>query len=306
MISHSKPWCAVLGLSQALLFAANVAAYPVDYSDGTKRADAGEERGVLGEPAANDAKAVSFADALLREQRDAPASVWVDAQPDADTSGDFARAEEPNPLARALRAVVNVNARRNAASSPPLTGQVVDQPVGSQIGEDFSAALLKLEASLAGVVTQALDARVDDQGRVTFSLAGIDGFQVTAAEGEVSFGHGGASVVVARQSPTPLERRIAALDASGSPQGLAGRGRSLTQEFFDLVFEIFQYPLTWLVIVLLLVGQVALLIARFRNRHRSHRHRRRSHSTQTQPTVKRTRHRIRIKRVRSTAQPQEL
>ncbi|WP_313953476.1 hypothetical protein [Accumulibacter sp.] len=305
MISHFKPWGAVACWSQALLFAANVAAHPVDYSDGTKHADAGEERGVLGEPAANDAKGVGFADALLREQRDAPAALLVDAQPDADSSGAFAGAGEPSPLARALRAVVNVNARRNAAWSPPQPGQVVDQPAGAQSGEDLSAALLKLEESLAGVVTQALDARVDEQGRVTFSMAGIEGFHITAEESAVSFGHGGASVVVARQSPTPLERRIAALDSSGSQQGLAGRGKSPLQEFFDLVFEVLQYPLTWLVIFLLLLGQVALLIARFRNRHGSHRHRHRSHSKQAQPTVKRTRHRIRIKRVRSAAEPQQ-
>ncbi|MBE2257879.1 MAG: hypothetical protein H6942_02435 [Candidatus Accumulibacter sp.] len=324
MLAHIKRWHLLLVLPQAMLLAARVAATPIDHDDRSLESDRRGGRAVLADAAAaaadpwmvamdgaaaallstddSDGKGLASIDALRGVAQEAPASLFVNTGPGADRSGGFGPAEQRDPLARVLRAMVNVNRQRHISYYSPQAVEAASRQAGPDLGEDVAAAILKMEASLAAVVNDALDARVDDDGRVTFSLAGVEGFHVTARDGEFFLGRGDTTLVRTDYGSAAIDRRIAALDAFHAPPAPPSRSANPVRELIDMGVAIVRYPLVWVLVALAAIGKVALIIATRRARRS-----RSASGAASEPTrVKRSRSRYRIKRSRSRGQLQEL
>jgi len=292
------------GLLVGALLASQAAAHTLDDYDLAPKAGVGRDAFVE-LPAATNANGDPWSTgSLLGIDREMPVPLFVDPPAVVHQDVDFASPAQADPLGRALRSVVNVTARRQPGSSVPrvtLPAEQLDQ-VSPILVEDIAAAVVRMEEGLAQVITEALDARVDGEGRVTFSLLGVQGFHVTAGDGEVSLGHGDTAVAFNQAAGAQLERRIAALDAAREAAQQAPRSTfNPVRELAELGSRMVQYPLFWVLVVLALIGKLALVIARSHGR----RHSRRPSSGGEQPKVKRTRTRIRLKRVRTRIRLQQ-
>jgi hypothetical protein len=329
MIAQFKRPHGILGLLAALFQATQVAAYPLDNDELAARGGA-SRNGVAALPAVADvytsttpadvlrllpatATATAKANAgawstgsSLGVDSAAPVPLFVDPLP-ADRQGEgLASPEQADPLGRALRSLVNVSANRPQGASAAgvvLPAAEVDQ-VTPFLVEDIAAGVLKMEEGLAEIITEVLDARVDDEGRVTFSLAGVEGFHITTDGGKVSLGYGDTLFAFNRAKGAQLERRISALDAvRDAEQRPHSSISNPLRDLVELGQRVVQYPLFWVLVILALIGKVALAIANSRKRRRS----RRLNSGGEQPKAKstRTRTRIRLKRLRTRIRLQQ-
>jgi limonene-1,2-epoxide hydrolase len=178
------------GLLAAVLVATQVVAYPLD--DDHLAAHGAVSRDAFAElPAAVSAGAWST-ESLPGLDHAASVHLFVDPSPAARQDVDFAKPAQADPLRRALRAVVNVTASRERGASAAAVVLPTEQldPFTPILGDEITAAVLRMEEGLAEVLGEALDARVDEDGRVTFSMAGVEGFHLSAGNGQVSLGHG--------------------------------------------------------------------------------------------------------------------
>jgi hypothetical protein len=210
---------------------------------------------------------------------------------------------EPLDALSSLRPMVDGNTQQNRVPSLPRQARS-DPNAASETGEGIAALVLELEGSVVEVLTAATDARIDPDGRVTFSLAGIDGFHYAARGGELSLGHGDASLAIVQPAAGSLEQRMEqGRTRDRQPLTQQPAGSYATAEVWPLLKEILQYPLVWLLLLLLLIGKIALLVARYRARRRT----RRSGSgiRHAKLKVRRTGVRHRIKRVSSSVSLQE-
>jgi hypothetical protein len=287
----------VFGLFAAVLVATQVAAYPLDDYD--RAAHGAVSRDAFAElPAAVSAGTWSTG-SLPGVDRAAPVPLFVDPSPDARQDVDFAKPAQADPLGRALRAVVNVTARRQRGASAAAVVVPTEplDPFTPILGDEIAAAVLRMEEGLAEVLSEALDARVDEDGRVTFSMAGVEGFHVSTGSGQVSLGYGDTVLAFNQDRSAQLGRRIAALDAvRDAEQGALPSSSNLLRDLLVLGVRVVQYPLFWVLVFMALIGKIALVLATPRKRRRLLRLK-----SSAQPKVKhlRTRARIKLKRVRT-------
>lgn len=308
-----------LGLFAAVLFATHVAAHPLDDDNLAPGSGVGGAAFVElptslgGHPGAvpSALPAVTKAngdawptDPLLGGGQASPVPLFVDAPPAVRQDADFASPAQADPLGRALRSVVNVTGRRQPGASVPGVAPPADQfgQVTPILVEEIAAAVLKMEEGLAEVVTEALDARIDEDGRVTFSMLGVEGFHVTSGDGQVLLGHGDTVLAFSQGGGAQLERRIAVIDAARNAEQRAQANTfNPVRDLAEIGLRAVQYPLTWVLVFLALIGKLALVIASSHNRRRSHRR----NPGSEQPKVKPARTRVRIKRVRTRIRLQQ-
>lgn len=322
MPGYFNRWRMLLGLLQAALLAANAAAHPIDHdarqgrsqlsndqrestdvaalADGRSLASDGLARRLLSDGREDGDNAWSPG-AARGVERAAAASTFVTAQPGGDDNANLTGIDQRDPLNKALRSVINVNRQSKAGAPAAASAAASGAPAASIDDADIAAAVLKMEASLAGVLREALDARLDNDGRVTFSLVGIDGFHVDARDGAVSLGHGDSSLVTVSSRGESDQRRLAEHD-SGDWQP-PRRGGNPLGELIDLVLMVLRYPLVWVLAAMLLIGKITLMIATAQSRKRARRHR--SASQPVKVKLKRSRIRSRFKRSRSPVELQE-
>ena len=285
------------GLLAAVLVATQVVAYPLDDDD--LAAHGAVSRDAFAElPAAVSAGAWST-ESLPGLDHAASVPLFVDPSPAARQDVDFAKPAQADPLRRALRAVVNVTASRERGASAAAVVLPPEQldPLTPILGDEITAAVLRMEEGLAEVLGEALDARVDEDGRVTFSMAGVEGFHLSAGNGQVSLGHGDTVFAFNQERSAELGRRIAALDAvRDAEQGALPSSSNVLRDLLVLGVRVVQYPLFWVLVFMALIGKIALVLATPRKRRRLLRLK-----SSAQPKVKhlRTRARIKLKRVRT-------
>jgi hypothetical protein len=285
------------GLLAAVLVATQVVAYPLD--DDHLAAHGAVSRDAFAElPAAVSAGAWST-ESLPGLDHAASVHLFVDPSPAARQDVDFAKPAQADPLRRALRAVVNVTASRERGASAAAVVLPTEQldPFTPILGDEITAAVLRMEEGLAEVLGEALDARVDEDGRVTFSMAGVEGFHLSAGNGQVSLGHGDTVFAFSQDRSAQLGRRIAALDAvRDAEQGALPSSSNLLRDLLALGVRVVQYPLFWVLVSMALIGKIALVFATRHKRRRLPRLK-----SNAQPKVKqiRTRARIKLKRVRT-------
>lgn len=201
--------------------------------------------------------------------------------------------DDPDPLTAALRPQNRRPSRKSpspAAGSTPAAETLLPQPA-----EDLALAIRQLQETLASEIADSLDVRKADDGRVTFSVAGVEGFHVSTGN-RVSVGYADVSVDFgerADKAPSGLPGQGAAPPMVGqplSPQATA------TREIFAFINEMIQYPLFWVLVLLLLAGKIGWLVFSYRERRRHRRVRSRKRPLH-QATGARVRVRVR-KRIR--------
>lgn len=195
------------------------------------------------------------------------------------------------PLASTWRPLLRSKAARSSGPAPAATHA---GPAGAraipQTDDEISAALDELQESVAEVLAEATGAHLGPEGRLSFSLAGLEGFHYRARDGGVSFGHGDLSLAIVDHGAERPGRQPSGERAAQTPP--AAQDTTATREIFQFIKEIFEYPLVWLLILLLLIGKFVLLVSH--RRARKGRHRRRSGANEP-VKLKRIRRRIRFR-----------
>lgn len=160
-----------------------------------------------------------------------------------------------------------------------------------QAGEEIGAAMSALEDVLLDTLLTATDAHRDPDGRIVFSLAGLDGFHLAMQGRAVSIGHGELSLATVGQGDGLTRDEMQQAASRGSPQ--AANDGNPARQLIVFAEETIQYPLFWVVIGTLLIGKAALLVARRQGRRRSRRMTSRSRQpVQAKPIRKRVRFRL--------------
>ncbi len=250
----------LLGFLQASLLAAGVLAHPVAGEDGatpggtTSRSDTGGAPTLAGDYSPGDGNRSRPSNDVVRES---PAQ-WGGQAPLA-VPGDFA-ASGLDPPSSAPRPATNARPQR---SMSPVQVATPEQTIDAAEPE-IAASIRELRQSAREAVATALDAHKDREGRVNFSLAGIDGFHYAAQGGEVSIGHGDVALTLSESGAGAAGGQA----ARGLPREPGAPDTSATREIVHFVLEILQHPLVWLLVFLLVIGKIALMIARHRGRKR--------------------------------------
>lgn len=285
MLSLHATWPVLIALLQAMPLATGALAHPVSDDEGASSpafvaaprhaGDDGELAGLL--PPVGGA-AAGFDRAALHP-------VAASAAAGVDPSDALSTALQPLSKGQSRPAGVGLS----PAAAMPAPGAV---PVA---GEEAAAVIADLQQSLVKVIAEAVDAQMNPQGVVSFSLAGREGFYYAERDGQVSVVRGDFSLAIVgdHSGGTGPQRAVAgATQHSPAPENV-----NVVQQIVRLSWEIVSYPLTWVVLLMLLIGKVALLLAQRRARKR----RRIKRSTSSPPAgVVRTRKRIRFRIKRRT------
>lgn len=308
--------CVCLGLLQAVVLAGNVVAHPIADDDVTLPAEAGQGQAPLGDGPASPSLRLP---AVAGEREAWSASLAK--------GGRFGLATDPSPRGdREGQVPVFAQARSGESGQPPATGfddsdplsgglrDLLDTPrqtkagrfssrsarsggeAESELGDEITAVIQDLQSSLVAGVTDALEIRVGQDGRVSFALAGADGFFVSPDRREgVSFGYGNTSLsIVAYGATNPDEEYdddlLPPIALSRARHEREPRQFNATAELIEFVGEVFQHPLVWLLIFFLVIGKIAWMIAKYRNRRRRHRTRSRSQTTRVKLKPSRSRY----------------
>ena len=287
----------IVGIAQQQTEAAAVARVPA----GTRPSVVADTLGHFRSAVENDGRPVSPSNLASGSDRVSSES-WPGRLVVVEDGNSGVAGIDPSDALSTLRPMVDGKTQPIRGSS--LSRQATSDPnAASDAGERIAALVLEFEGSVVEVLTAATDARIDPDGKVTFSLAGIEGFHYAARGGELSFGHGDASLAIVQPAAGSLEQRMEQRSARGPQPLTPPAGSNPAGEVWQLLKEILQYPLVWLLLLLLLVGKVALLVARYRARRRTRRSG--SGNRHARLKVRRTRLRHRIKRVASSASLQE-
>lgn len=200
---------------------------------------------------------------------------------------------QPDPLARTLHSLVNVVHRPGAVETSPRLERD-DTPIAIDFGEEGRAAVLEAKEVLAGAIRTVLDPRAEADGRISFSLAGLEGFHLLADGSSWTLGFGDSTLTSfqanAREGETDAYRRgqqAAFLADSDAANANALRGPQFSlipgeiMQAIDFARAIFEYPLTWFLIALFIIFRIAAAVVstplslrqrwRATRRHRSHR-----------------------------------
>lgn len=208
----------------------------------------------------------------------------------ADTASDPAGLVETDPLLAMPRTVLSGSSQPPLAAAPPGGGASLAHPAVAQPEEEIIRVFNELQESAREVIATAIDLNKGPQGRLTFSLAGVEGFHYSLQGGELTFGYGETSLsIIERNVGQSDHQRASTHSAHPASKDLEG-----VHELIELVKEILSYPLLWVILFFMVAGKVALEIARRRGRKRTHRRR-----SEASPQVKEQRIRKRI-RLRSS------
>lgn len=325
--------CFWLGLLPAILLAGKVLAHPVVPDDhrlqaAAEQADVGRAtdgipdasafarrplpagEGARGFPLgaiSHDGRPAALADPLALGG-DAAIPTSARLQTGINANAVAAGFDDADPLPGLQRTVVDSGLQGGAATSPRAREARSAMAAESESGEDAVAAFNQLQESVAEVIAEALDVRVGKDGRVNFSVAGVEGFHVVSTAGRVTLGLDDHAVTFVQSSDAPVGEPAPPsrfLEPTVSPAGF-----NPVRELVGLVTEIVQYPLLWVVVVFLLIGKIAWLVVTRRGRKRRHHSHRVSKPMRLK--VKRSRARSRHKSVPATgvtgpvaASPQE-
>ncbi|WP_300453489.1 hypothetical protein [Accumulibacter sp.] len=288
--------CRLPGLILAALFAGTVAAHPLlneDHAPGNVTLPSA----AVGSPhplnAANVDQRSPSSDTLTRGGGEPVASLSGPARLGNKENSALLGVDGSESLSGLSRAAVDIRPQElaSAASSPRVVPPTAGEVRGP--GEDLLLALNALQESVTEALVEALDARVDRDGRVVFTVAGVDGFHFVSEAGTVTVGHGDTALTIAASPEYPPTRPVVTQTTPSAQPDPSLGGFNPVRSLIESVKEIAQHPLVWVVIFFLLVGKIALLVA-----HRRHR-RRRHHSHARRPAL-----RSKVKRRRSRSRQQ--
>lgn len=217
-------------------------------------------------------------------------------QHSADTASDPAGLVETDSLLALPRTVLSGNSQPSLAAAQPGDRAPLVDPAAARHDEEIMQVFNELQDSAREVIAAAIDLNKGPQGRLTFSLAGVEGFHYSSQGGELTLGYGETSLsIVERNVGQANSQRASAHSAHPASKDLEG-----VHELIEWVKEILSYPLLWVILFFMVTGKVALEIARRRGKRRTHR-RRSEGSPQAKEQRIRKRVRIRFKSSPSSA-----
>ncbi len=209
-----------------------------------------------------------------------------------DGSSDPTGFEQADPWFAVPPAMLGGKPRQQPAAAIPGRAQAAHTAAAAP-ADAIATAINELQESMAATISTAFDANKDSQGRVTFSLAGIEGFHYSTQGGELTLGHAGTSLAIVERDVRLSDQQPRAAIRSARP---ASQDPEATREWIEFIKAILGYPLFWVVIFFLVIGKIALYFASRRSSKR--RYRSRSGNSQ-RAKVQRIRKRVRIRIKRS-------
>lgn len=263
MLSRLRPPYLFLALTHAALLAGTAAAYPLAPEAPGLRHPSAESGQPSGEAVSHQAVA---SDARLQPPAESVAPPTLPQRMGSTENRDLVRVDSADTGSglRSLNAEGKTGRAAGANASPGLPA--VDGGTGRPAAE-LLTAVDELQKTVVETLAEALDARVDRDGRVSFSLAGIEGFQFVSEAGKVAIGHGDAFLAVVQESEKPVGQRAALATAVDDRKA----NTMLTPlnpvaELLGLLGKAAQHPLLWLIVFFLVVGKAAFSFATRRNR----------------------------------------
>lgn len=187
---------------------------------------------------------------------------------------------EPDPLGRTLRSIVNVTRRQDASPISPRPSPA-DSQFEIDFGDEGRAAIREARGLLADTIQTALDPRADEDGRITFSIAGIEGFHLLADGDSLSLGLGDSILTTIQrnregENGSHSATRLAGFQADGYPRY---KNRLPEQEHpavnpiaeaLALAKEVIEHPMTWVFVALYFAFKIASAIRSMRLATRRH------------------------------------
>lgn len=213
-------------------------------------------------------------------------------QPAVDGSSDPAGFEQADPWFAVPPAMLGGKPRQQPAAAIPGRAQAAHTAAAAP-ADAIATVVNELQESMAETISTAFDANKDSQGRVTFSLAGIEGFHYSTQGGALTLGHADTSLAIVERDVRLSDQQQRAAIRSAPP---ASHDPETMREWIEFIKEVLGYPLFWVVIFFLVIGKIVLYFAS--RRRRKQRHRIRSESSR-QAKVQRIRKRVRIRIKRS-------
>lgn len=237
----------------------------------------------------------SLAPASSARATKSPEALFAPLQHGVDTASDPAGLVETDSLLAVPRTMLGGKSQPQLAASAPGQAPPV-HPKTDQPADEIARVLNEFQESAAEVIAAAIDLNKSPQGRLTFSLAGVEGFHYSSQGGELTLGYGETSLsILERNAGQSDPQRVSTQSAHPTSQDFEG-----AHELIELVKEILSYPLLWVIIFFMVTGKVALEIASRRARKRTRRRRfENSQPAKEQRTRKRMRMRMRIRLKRS-------
>lgn len=225
-----------------------------------------------------------------------------------DATPASAGLEESDPLASGLRSPLGASSLAGMPPSAQRPSTFHDQGASQTAGE-IALSVNELRASVVEAIAEATDARKDREGRISFSVAGIEGLHFASQGGTLTVGYGDTSLTIVEQGSSPRAQQAAPAAARAASSMPGPQDSNSSHDLVELGKEVLQYPLFWVVILFLAIGKIALHIAKRRSLSRRRRHggSRPSSSQQVKMKRQRKRHRVRfrLKRAPSSVGLQE-
>lgn len=201
----------------------------------------------------------------------------LDQEPGVRALDRPSQAAAADPLHSALRTLVNVQRGSSPASepSPPNQGSPAQHPaesapalLASELDESLKATALDMKTAAAGVIRTVLNPTIDESGRTSFSVAGIEGFQLESNGTSLAVGFNdkpvGSINYAPRNNPALAETARAASQRHADPNAF-----NPLRELIEWVSATIEHPLTWLVVALVLLGRLAFAVASSRAARRN-------------------------------------
>jgi len=263
MLSRLRHPYLFLALTHTALLAGTATAYPLVPEAPGLRHPIAESGQPSGEAASHQAVA---SDARLQPPAESVAPPTLPQRIGSTENRDLVRVDgaDTGSGLRSLNTEGKTGRAAGANASPglPAAGGGTGRPAAELV-----TAVDELQEAVVETLGEALNARVDRDGRVSFSLAGIEGFQFVSEAGKVTIGYGDAFLSVVQESEKPAGQRAALVAAADDRKADAMRlPFNPLAELVDLLGKALQHPLLWVIVFFLVVGKVAFSFATRRSR----------------------------------------
>lgn len=212
-------------------------------------------------------------EAGMQGVRMAPAAVSGDRRAaesgrDAPATARELQRSSPDALSSTLRGLVNVAPGNSGGGGPARTATArgAGAATATAPGERDEALEARIDAvkeALADGIQSALSPEVDERGKVSFSVLGVEGFHADASDGKVSVGFRDVGFEPVIRSPGSYSSGYPN-DPSLHPRQPDEGERLALFRFVFAVWDIITHPMTLGLLAFALVLRVALAIGRIK------------------------------------------
>lgn len=182
---------------------------------------------------------------------------------------------DQDPVLVALRSAVDLQRRPGAPASPawaywrqndPHRTEPEGSPLSVELDEDFKAMAFGIKAEASGLVHKIFDPQAEEVLNTNFSTADVEGLQLNRTDIGFSGAVNSALLGGNLYGADPDAYGTAATRSQRSSQG---KDLNLINEFIQIINTIINHPLTWLVLLIVAFGRIAIAVVSMKAaRHR--------------------------------------